>query len=268
MSKNDDTEEKSLPPSRVKLDRLRREGQVARSKEIPVALSVLAITTYLAWALGNILRDFARIFDVGFEAAGLAGSQRTQPGFHLMAFKEMGEMLCGILWMPMLLGLAVSIAASIIDAQGFPMSMKHMSFDFSRLNPAEGTRKLFSLTSLAEFLKGIVKVALLSIAGSGAILYFLNGIFWAPLCGEACSLSVAGHLIGTIAMIAAATMLVAAFFDLRLSRALFRREHRMTKTEARREHKDTQGDPHLKSARRSVGAEMRNAPPRKETPGK
>jgi type III secretion protein U len=268
MSKNDDTEEKSLPPSRVKLDRLRREGQVARSKEIPVAMSMLAITAYLAWAFGSVLRDLARMFDAGFFAAGLTGGRQPGQGLHWTALKEMGEMLYGIVWMPMLIGLAVTIAITIIDAQGFPMTMKHMSFDFGRLNPAEGIKKLFSLSSLAEFLKGIVKVALLSIAGSGAILYFLNGIFWAPLCGEACSLSVAVHLIGTIAVIAAAIMLVAAFFDLRLSRALFQREHRMTKTEARREHKDTQGDPHLKSARRQVGAEMRNAPPRRETPGK
>ncbi|MGO4486575.1 EscU/YscU/HrcU family type III secretion system export apparatus switch protein [Rhizobium sp. 2TAF27] len=268
MSKNDDTEEKSLPPSRVKLDRLRREGQVARSKEIPVAMSLLAIAAYLACALGNILRDFARIFGIGFDAAGLTGSQRTQPGFPLTAVKDMAEILFGILWMPMLLGLSIAIAVSILDGQGFPVTTKHMNFDLNRLNPVSGIKKLFSVTNLVEFLKGIVKVIILSFAGGGAILYFLNGIFWAPLCGEACSLSVAAYLIGTIVVIAAAIMLAAAFFDLSISRLLFRREHRMTKTEARREHKDTQGDPHLKSARRRVGAEMRNAPPRKEKPEK
>jgi type III secretion protein U len=265
MSKNDDTEEKSLPPSRVKLDRLRREGQVARSKEIPVAMSVLAIAIYLAWALGDILRQFAGIFALCFQAAGLAGSQ---PALPLSTVKDMAEILFGILWMPLLLGFAITVSVSIIDGQGFPVTAKHMNFDLSRINPASGIKKLFSLTNLVDFVKGIVKAVLLFIAGGGAVLYFLNGIFWSPLCGEACSLSVAGHVLGTIVVIAAAIMLVAAFFDLSISRMLFRREHRMTKTEARREHKDTQGDPHLKSARRRVGAEMRNAPPRKEKPGK
>ncbi|MGO7133546.1 EscU/YscU/HrcU family type III secretion system export apparatus switch protein [Rhizobium leguminosarum] len=268
MSKNDDTEEKSLPPSRVKLDRLRREGQVARSKEMPVAMSVLAIAVYLGWALGDILRQFAGIFALGFQAAGLAGSQPAQPGFPLSAVKDMAEMLFGILWMPLLIGFVITIAVSIIDGQGFPVTTKHMNLDLSRINPASGIKKLFSLTNLVDFVKGIVKAVLLFVAGGGAVLYFLNGIFWSPLCGEVCSLSVASHLLSTIVVIAAAIMLVAAFFDLSISRMLFRREHRMTKTEARREHKDTQGDPHLKSARRRVGAEMRNAPPRKEKPGK
>lgn len=265
MAKNDDAEEKSLPPSRVKLDRLRREGQVPRSKELPVAVSLIAIALYLAWALGGIVGDFARVFDLIFQALQPAGA-RARPDLHAVSLKEMGETLLGIIWPPLLLGLAVVFAASIVDAQGLPASMKHMRIDFTRLNPVAGIRKLFSLSSLTEFLKGVVKLALLAVAGAGVLLYFLNAIFWAPLCGEACSLSVAAHLVGAIAIIAGAIILLVALVDIRLSRALFRREHRMTKTEARREHKETQGDPHMKSARRQVGAEMRNAPPRRQGP--
>ncbi|HXV31958.1 MAG TPA: EscU/YscU/HrcU family type III secretion system export apparatus switch protein [Sinorhizobium sp.] len=266
MAKNDDAEEKSLPPSRVKLDRLRREGQVPRSKELPVAVSVIAIAVYLSWALAGTIGDFAHVFDIGFEALRSGGKSRATSDLHAASLKEMGQTLLGIIWPPLLLGLVVVLAVSVIDAQGFPASMKHMRIDFTRLNPVEGIKKLFSLSSLSEFLKGVVKIILLSVAGSGVLLYFLNAIFWAPLCGETCSLAVAVHLVGTIAIVAAAIMLLAAFVDVRLSRALFRREHRMTKTEARREHKETQGDPHMKSARRQIGAEMRNAPPRRQGP--
>ncbi|WP_081159879.1 EscU/YscU/HrcU family type III secretion system export apparatus switch protein [Ensifer aridi] len=261
MAKNDDTEEKSLPPSRVKLDRLRREGQVPRSRELPVALSVLAIATYLAWGLGSIIGDFVHLFDAVLQ---MVGKPAEVPGLASVLTK-MGAALLGIVWPPLLLGLAVVLAASIIDAQGFPVSMKHMGFDFGRLNPMEGLKKVVSLDSLTEFLKGLAKLALLSVAGAGALLYFLNGIFWSPLCGEACALSVAVQLVGTIAVISSAIMIVAAFFDLHISRALFRRQHRMTKTEARREHKETQGDPHVKSARRQIGVEIRNSPPRKQS---
>ena len=263
MAKNDDTEEKRLPPSRTKLDRLRREGQVPRSRDLTTALSVLAVVAWLAWGIGGLIHDFAATFEA---ALGLA---RGPTGIAVLTsvLREMGVALLQIVWAPLLLGLAVTVIASIIDAQGFPVSMKHMSFDFGRLNPADGLKKIFSLNSLAEFLKGIAKLVLLSVTSAGALLYFLNGIFWSPLCGEACSLTVTVHLIGTIPVISAAIMLVAAFFDLRISRALFRHEHRMTRTEVRREHKDVHGDPHIRSARRQIGAEMRNGPPRKHGPG-
>ncbi|MBB4293120.1 type III secretion protein U [Rhizobium leguminosarum] len=264
MAKNDDTEEKTLPPSRVKLDRLRREGQVPRSKEIPVAISVLAIAVYVTWELPGILEDFARSFDAGLQSAARADLSDAVT----VGLSKTGVALLDLIWLPLAMGLAATIVVSILDAQGFPVSFKHMSFDFTRLNPFDGIKRLFSLASIAEFLKGLVKFVLLAAAGGGAILYFLNGIFWAPLCGEACSLSTTAHLLGSILVIAAGIMVAAAFFDIRISRALFRHEHRMTKTEARREYKDTQGDPKLKSARRQIGAEMRSSPPRKEGPGR
>ncbi|MGY5810017.1 EscU/YscU/HrcU family type III secretion system export apparatus switch protein [Rhizobium sp. LEGMi198b] len=264
MAKNDDTEEKTLPPSRVKLDRLRREGQVPRSKEIPVAISVLAIAVYVTWRLEGILADFARSFDSGLQSIKRADLSDAVG----VGLSETGVALLDLIWLPLAMGLAATIVVSILDAQGFPVSFKHMSFDFTRLNPFDGIKKLFSLSSIAEFIKGLAKFALLAAAGSGAILYFLNSIFWAPLCGEACSLSTAAHLLGSILIVVAGIMVAAAFFDIRISRALFRHEHRMTKTEARREYKDTQGDPKLKSARRQIGAEMRGSPPRKERPGR
>jgi type III secretion protein U len=262
MSTNDETEEKSLPPSRVKLDRLRREGQVPRSKEIPVAISGLAIAIYVTWGLRDILRNLAHSFDFSLQAVGhLDVSDPTSGGL-----KVAGMALLDLIWPPLLLGLVVTIAVAIVDAQGFPVSMKNMRFDFTRLDPAKGIKKLYSLPCLAEFAKGIVKLLLLGAAGSGAILYFLNGIFWGPLCGEACLLSTAVHLLGSLLVIASGIMLLAAFFDIRISRAVFKHEHRMTKTEARREYKDTQGDPKVKSARRQIGTEMRNGPQRKQGP--
>ncbi|MCF3641591.1 EscU/YscU/HrcU family type III secretion system export apparatus switch protein [Rhizobium sp. TRM95111] len=263
MAKNDETEEKRLPPSRIKLDRLRRDGQVPRSRDVPTALSVLAVVTWLAWGIGSLIHDFTSTFEAALQIArGPAGIEVLTP-----VLGEMGAALLQIVWAPLLLGLVVAVIASIVDAQGFPVSMKHMALDFARLNPAEGLKKIFSLNSLAEFLKGIAKLVLLCVAGAGTLLYFLNGVFWSPLCGEACSLSVAVHLVGTIVVISAVIMLVAAFFDLRISRALFRHEHRMTRTEARREQKEAHGDPHIRSARRQIGAEMRNSPPRKHGPG-
>ncbi|PII38991.1 type III secretion system protein [Sinorhizobium meliloti CCBAU 01290] len=259
MSKNDDAEEKSLPPSRVKLDRLRREGQVPRSKEVPVAASVFAVAAYVTWGLGDALNDLSHIFDFSLQAASRIDVVEAASG----ALKQAGTALIDLIFPPLLLGLVVTIAASIIDAHGFPVSMKNMRFDFNRLNPVDGIISCF-LCRPADFTRGIVKFLFLTAATGSAIVYFLNDIFWAPLCGVSCSLSTAVHLVGTIVIVASGLMLLAAFFDVRISRALFKHEHRMTKAEARREHKDTQSDPHVKSARMQRGAEMRNGPPGKQ----
>lgn len=97
MAKNDDTEEKTLPPSRVKLDRLRREGQVPRSKEIPVAISVLAIAVYVTWGLPDILEDFTRSFDAGLQSAARADVSDAVT----VGLSETGVALLDLIWLPL-----------------------------------------------------------------------------------------------------------------------------------------------------------------------
>ncbi|MDQ0456391.1 EscU/YscU/HrcU family type III secretion system export apparatus switch protein [Rhizobium paknamense] len=262
MAKNDDTEEKSLPPSQVKLNRLRREGQVPRSKDLPLALSLLVVTGYIFWTFPTFLRQMSESFDFMLMAA-----RQTDPSEAvMMALPQAGAAAFQMIWPCLLLAWGMVLLISIADAQGFPVAMKNMAPDFNRLNPTEGLKKIFSLSSLSEFVKGFLKLVLLAIGGGGATLYFMNAVFWSPICGESCALTSGIRFIGTLLVIGALILLLFAFADIRLSRALFRWEHRMTKTEARREQKDTQGDPKIKSARRQIGAEMRNAPPRKERP--
>lgn len=264
MAKNDDTEERKLPPTQTKIDRLRREGQVPRSKDIPAAFSVLLITVFLVWTFQSLLRDLASGFEFSLTLLPEAGNKLSFGYFPGIIADALLHLLL-IVAVPMLIGVLAALITAIIDGQGFPFSFKHMSFDLARLNPAEGLKRIFSLSSLSEFLKSIIKFALLAAAGAGTLLYFLNALFWAPLCGERCSLAVSTHLIGTLTIIASMIMLLAAAFDIRISRALFRYENRMSKTEAKREHKDSQGNPEMKSARRQIGAEMRREPPRKQS---
>ncbi len=63
MSKNDDTEEKQLPPSQIKLNRLKREGQVAHSKDVPAAASVIVISGFLILAHSWIYQSASSFFD-------------------------------------------------------------------------------------------------------------------------------------------------------------------------------------------------------------
>lgn len=266
MSKNDDTEEKQLPPSQIKLNRLKREGQVAHSKDVPAAASLIAISGFLI--LGNvwIYQSVSGFFDVPLtilpEHTVIVPRERLATTLYAAS-----DQLMNLLMAPLIIGLAVALVSAIIDGQGLFMSMKNMAFDLSKLNPAEGLKKIFSLSSLSEFLKSIVKCAVMMIAGAATLLYFLNALFWAPLCGTPeCALGLSVNITNTLMVIVAIILVVTASFDIRISRALFRHEHRMTKTEAKREQKEMYGSPEVRSARSRVGAELRSGPPNKVAP--
>lgn len=266
MSKNDDTEQKELPPSQIKLNRLKRDGQVAHSKDVPGAASIIVISGFLILANAWIYRSAAGFFE--FPLIILPEHTIIVPRDRLaLTLYAAGDQVLSFLMAPLLLGLAASLVAAIIDGQGLLMSMKNMSFDFGKLNPAVGLKKIFSLSSLSEFLKSMLKCVIMIIAGAGTLLYFLNALFWAPLCGvPECALGLSANVTSTLMVIVALILVVTAGFDIRISRALFRREHRMTKTEAKREQKEMFGSPEVRSARARISAEIRSGPPVKVPP--
>lgn len=258
MSGNDETEEKSLPPSDVKLARLRREGQVPRSADLPPAVSVLLISGFLAGGYAWIYRSAADFFESSFAFLPVHDKLLPEEQLGTIVYAA-GEQLTALIAAPLVLGVVAVLVSAIIDAQGLVMSMKNMRFDATRLNPASGLKKIFSLSSLSEFLKSIIKCIVLCAAGMATLLYFLNSLFWAPLCGtEQCALVVTSYLTYSLMVILALIIIVAAAVDIKISRALFMRDNKMTKTEAKREQKDLYGDPEVRSARRQIGAELRN----------
>ncbi|RWP25912.1 MAG: hypothetical protein EOR02_28825 [Mesorhizobium sp.] len=74
-------------------------------------------------------------------------------------------------------------------------------------------------------------------------------------CGPACISSVPSPLIGC------ATLILAGFVDLGISRALFRHDQRMTQTEFKREQKEEFGSPELRKGRKSFAHDLGDMPP-------
>lgn len=261
MSTNDDTEEKELPPSQIKLNKLKRDGQVAHAKDLPGAVSVIVISGFLIMAHVWIYQSAAGFFDIPLiilpEHTVIVPRDRLA-----LMLSAAADQVLNFIMAPLILGLAAALVAAIIDGQGLLMSMKNMSFNLGKLNPAEGLKKIFSLNSLSEFLKSMIKCVIMMIAGAATLLYFFNALFWAPLCGvPECALGLSVNVTSTLMVIVALILAVAAGFDINISRALFKREHRMTKTEAKREQKDMYGSPEVRSARTRIGGELRSGEP-------
>lgn len=258
MSGDDDTEEKSLPPSDIKLARLRREGQVPHSADLPVAVSVLILTGILVGGYTWVFQSVAAFFEPALTLLPVHHEQ--MPGAYLSSvIYAAGQQLIVFLAPLLIIGVAAVLLSGILDAQGLIISMKNLRFDATRFNPVQGFKRILSLSSLAELLKSLVKCIVLFLVGAAVLLYFLNSLFWAPLCGtEQCALIVGSYMTYSLAVIIALILIVTAAVDIKISRALFRHENRMTKTEAKREQKEMYGDPEVRSARRQIGAEIRN----------
>lgn len=245
---NDSPEEKKHPPSTRKLENLRKEGQLATSPEIRAAVTFL-ITLLTFIASINIFQErvhdmFTRIFM----------SEDIKP--------SSGSIINTIfpLILPCFILLSVSIVTytlvSIVDMNGLVFSLKGMSGGLKKLNPWSGLKERFSLRSGVEFLRNLLKIILFSVIAWFMFLNYSAEIWSAPQCGFDCTLNILWKLTIETSLIAALIMIISGIIDLKISRLLFNRQHKMTDTDVKREQKDDFGSAEVRKRRKQLRDEL------------
>ncbi len=156
MAEDQDAGQKTEEPSQRRLDEARTKGQVASSREVnhtlmlgAGALLVGILAPGIARDLGAALRRLLeRPQEIGLDPAALDRAAAALLG-------EVG----GALLLGALLLVGAALASGLIQ-NGLMVSAEPLVPKLERISPAAGAKRLFSLRSLIEFGKGIVKIAL------------------------------------------------------------------------------------------------------------
>lgn len=238
------SEEKSLPPSERKLREARRKGQVAKSQDLVSGVVMLVSTLFLVFAASSLLVRLETLLDLG-------GRIYTDP--FDVAFTRLLAVARQILLevtVPLLAVVAGAVVlTNIATMKGLAVSAEPLVPRFEKINPVEGFKRLFSMRSVVEFLKGLVKVVALAVAFLVVFRLGLGDLFRGTSCGAPCLVDGFRALMVPLAATAVIAFLAVGLVDVLLQRWLFRRDMRMTKTERKRELRDTEGDPIIRRQR-------------------
>lgn len=248
-----DGQEKTEQATSKKLSETREKGQVARSQEInslavfSTGLLVLFFTKdYLGSKLWNMTTYIFSSLDTLELSANI-----------LSIYALQGVLFFISAVFPILLGIVIVSLAVGYGQVGFKITPKALEPKFSKLNPAKGFKNSFlSSRPWVEMLKSIAKL--------GAI-----GIF-SYLILEDMVLSAIGLVNFTVAEIVeymldnsieflwrvSLVYVVIAFIDFVYQRKKHKKDLKMTKQEVKEEHKQTEGDPQVKSQIKGKQMEM------------
>ena len=105
-------------------------------------------------------------------------------------------------------------------------------------------------------LKSLIKIALLSVVLYHTIRSHLGDLVKLPYCGVGCVLPLLGVLMQDLAVAAGFAFLIIAGADFAFQRFQFTQQMKMTKDEVKREYKEMEGDPMIKSKRRQLHQEL------------
>jgi len=148
---------------------------------------------------------------------------------------------------------SASAAASFVQTGG-TVSLKKLTPSLDRLNPFTGLKNLVSWQRLVGVARALLAASLVSYFALRQLKAHAADL--ASSVGNARAAAVlAASLAGKVAWFAAAVGVALGLLDLLLTRRAWFQRHRMSKDEVKREHRESEGDPALKSARRRAHQE-------------
>ena len=264
MADKDDDTEKTHDPTQHKLDEARKKGDIASSTDL---------TTAAAYG--------------GFLLTGLAmGAQSIQQlSGNLMVFLDRPNSLADLIFngaatTPIggLLGaVALSLLAwflipagmallSLIAQRGFVVAPDKLTPKASRINPLANAKNKYGPSGLFEFAKSFVKLLLYSIVLGIFLTYRLSDMAGA-LHGEP---QIVGALMLQMVMefmfVVLLISLAIGAIDFMWQKFDHQRKNRMSFQEIKDEHKQQEGDPHMKQQRRQRGMEIASEQMMKDVP--
>ena len=243
--------DRTEPATPFKLEEAKRRGQVAKSLDF-ISLVMLAalLAALYAWS-ERLAAAGARLAAGALERAAVVSFSGPDAAAWLGQLTTATlSMLAPFLAVAVLAALVANLVQTGPVFSAFPLKP-----DFNRINPATGFKRVFSLKTLVEAGKTLVKLAAFA------------GVAWLALAAELPRLLTSvevqprayfGLLMGEITGLMFKLLLVLlllALADLAYSRWDYGRTMRMSRREMKEEVKRREGDPHVRARIRELQRE-------------
>jgi flagellar biosynthetic protein FlhB len=242
--------EKTEKPTPKRLKEARKEGQIPRTQELGTWAGVAAASVFLPMLVANTFDAAGRLF-VQF------GSVVDEPDAEAVGVL-LGQALTVFLetLLPMALSLMlVGVLASAAQG-GVSFATKGMKPTLKKFNPFPGMKRMFGTHGLWEAVKAVIKTAALGtvvVVTSDRAQALVSASGALPLSAVVATFASSAVLM---LRVVAVTGLVIAIADYVVVRKQTMSKLKMTKYEIQMEHKQSEGDPHVKGQRRSMQLAM------------
>ena len=238
-----DSGEKTEKPTPKKRKESRKEGQVARTQELGGWGSLLIVAMAMPMLLTHELSAIRQIMVTSLTIGDEASTAR--------ALVILGDAAQHVFFSIVILGSAVMLigVASALAQGGFFLATKTVKPTWSKLDPIKGAKRVFGPHALWEGAKMLLKstfVALVAYFAIKSVMPMIGHLVPIPTMIEIVSSRALG-LIRNIGLVG----LAMAAADYLVQRRRIGKQTRMSKEEVKQEHKQTEGDPMVKSAIRS-----------------
>ncbi len=248
---DEEQENKTEDPSQKRLDEAREKGNLANSKELGNFFMLLVLAVTVAWLIPPILKKSQKLLTPFLSDADsfIADQKGLSIILYNLAFKSFA-----IISLPLLATIVAAIATSFLQ-HGFVLSAEPIMPKLNKISPIAGFGRIFSMRSLVDFIKNIIKITLVGVVAFLSVYPELRHLPELPNQSVENMLLFLAMLAGRMTIGVAIAMFFIALFDIVYQRFQHLKSLRMSKQEVKDEYKQSEGDPHIKQRLRQLRME-------------
>lgn len=240
--------EKTEPATPKKLDDARKDGSVAKSREIVTAVTLLVAFVFIKVYIGTIgnglLEQFPKIYNTIPTVAG-GYTDEVTINATVSILKEVFLDILKIILPLLVLMFAICFLGDFVQFK-WKITSKPLQPKLSKIDPLKGFKRIFSKQSLMNLLRSVSLVVIIGymviqqIRDEVMILYSLYNISLTSAIYQI------GRIVISLGIKISAVYIVVGIIDLIWQRHKFKEDMKMTKQEVKDEYKNSEGDPHIK----------------------
>ena len=248
MAEEQDQSQKTEDPTTKRVEDARGKGDVATSREVQNWFMLAAATVIvgiigpgMASSIARLLRTFlAAPHEIDVDPTALG-----QLVFPLVAG------LGVILLLPALILVVAAVAPPLLQ-HGLLFATERLKPELSKISPLSGLKRLFSMKSLAELIKGLLKISIIAVVAAALVAPSISLLPMVPSLPLEESVGLIHTLAVKVLGGVVAVLTVIAGLDFAYQRFEHGKKLRMSRQEVRDELKQSEGDPHVKARLRAI----------------
>ncbi|HHJ13664.1 MAG TPA: flagellar type III secretion system protein FlhB [Gammaproteobacteria bacterium] len=252
MAENEDGQEKTERATPKREREAREKGQVPRSRELTTLAMLLMASVGLLGMGGSMVAQLGELMSLGLDF------ERTHAYDRWYTIEILGEALgdAMLLMTPFMLLMIVTAIVAPAALGGWNFSLQALAFQFDKLNPVSGIKRIFAVRGLVELVKALAKFVLIGGVGAWLLHRHLPELMALGLEPVGQGMAHAGSILAHAFLILAASLILIAAADVPFQLWDHARNLKMTKQEIKDETKNTEGKPEVKSRIRQVQREI------------
>lgn len=249
FAKDGEGGEKTEDATQKKLEDARKEGQVAKSQDVGVAVLLLLMFVCLRVFGGYIVDSTLKLFKMYYGSIhDYAHDFTVMRSMNLLTLG--GREILLIAGPILALTLIAAVVVNVAQVKWKP-TMKPLKPKLSKINPVSGFKRMFSKDKLFDLAKSIVKLAVLfyvvydSLKDEWGLVVNIYQLELVP------ALELIVNTVINVGFKISIVFLILAAVDYYYQKRKFKKDMRMTKQEVKDEYKNTEGNPQIKGRIRS-----------------